>query len=106
MNIHYLTFPYIRKLLEISAGNPAFSYKSISADGYLSGSYRSYKWNGIRQVKILDYKFLLNVMTMVRTFDPAEVQIIRRQVQEQMRQQINPKATNLSQGGEQLPTGG
>jgi hypothetical protein len=45
-------------------------------------------------------------MTMVRTFDPAEVQIIRRQVQEQMRQQINPKATNLSQGGEQLPAGG
>lgn len=106
VNLHYLTFPYIRKLLEISTGNPAFSYKSISADGYLSKAYRSYKWNGIRQMKILDYKFLLNVMTMVRTFDPAEVQIIRRQVQEQMRQQINPKATNLSQGGEQLPTGG
>jgi hypothetical protein len=106
VNVHYLTFPYIRKLLELSTGNPAFSYKSISADGYLSGAYRSYKWNGIRQVKVLDYKFLLNVMTMVRTFDPAEVQIIRRQVQEQMRQQINPKATNLSQGGEQLPTGG
>jgi hypothetical protein len=106
VNIHYLTFPYIRKLLEISTGNPAFSYKSIAADGYLSRAYRSYKWNGIRQVKVLDYKFLLNVMTMVRTFDPAEVQIMRRQVQEQMRQQINPKATNLSQGGEQLPTGG
>jgi hypothetical protein len=106
VNIHYLTFPYIRRLLETSAGNPAFSYKSISGDEYLSRSYRSYKLSGIRQMKVLDYKFLLNVMTMVRTFDPAEVQIIRRQVQEQMRQQINPKATNLSVGDDQAVTGG
>lgn len=105
VNIHYLTFPYIRRLLEISSGNPSFSYASISNDGYLARSYRSYKWSGIRQIRKLDYKFLLNVMTMVRTFDPAEVQIIRRQVQDQMRQQINPKATNLSQGEVQPQTG-
>jgi hypothetical protein len=105
VNLHYLTFPYIRRLLEISANNPAFSYKSISEDGYIKRAYRSYRLNGVRQTRILDYKFLLNVMTMVRTFDPAEVQIIRRQVQEQIKQQINPKATNLSQG-DQAPTGG
>lgn len=103
INLHYLTFPYIRQLLGMSVNNPAFSYKSISKDDYVKKAYRSYKWLGVRQLKMLDHKFLLQVMSMVRTYDPAEVQIIRRQVQEQIRQQINPKAnqvTTLNQPGE------
>lgn len=100
INIHYLTFPYIKKLLGLSVNNPTFSYKSLGNDDYLRSAYRSYKRIGIRQVKILDYKFLINIMNMVRSYDPAEVQIIRRQVQEQIRRQTNPKAeqlTNLNQ---------
>lgn len=104
INIHYLTFPYIKKLLAISANNPNFSYKSIGNDSFIKDAYRSYKKTGVRQVKVLDYKFLLNIMSMVRTYDPAEVQIIRKQVQEQIKRQINPKAnqlTNLNKPPEQ-----
>lgn len=96
INLHYLTFPYIRQLLAMSANNPAFSYKSISGDEYVKRAYRSYKWTGVRQVKALDRRFLLQVMSMVRSYDPAEVQIIRRQVQEQIREQINPKASKIT----------
>lgn len=96
INLHYLTFPYIRQLLGMSVNNPAFSYKSISEDEYVKKAYRSYKWSGIQRIRMLDHKFLLKVMNMVRSYDPAEVQIIRRQVQEQMRQQINPKADQLT----------
>ena len=96
INIHYLTFPYIKKLLDLSANNPNFSYKSLGNDDYLKSAYRSYKKLGVRQIKILDYKFLLNIMNMVRSYDPAEVQIIRRQVQEQIKRQINPKAEQLT----------
>jgi hypothetical protein len=110
VNLHYLTFPYVKGLLAMSSGNPNFSYASISGDEYLKKSFRSYKWSGIRQVKVLDPSFLLNTMQMVRSFDPAEVQIIRRNVQEQIRTQINPKAsqvTNLNSPGNDLGgTGG
>jgi hypothetical protein len=109
VNLHYLTFNYIKQILGMSYNNPGFSYDSIKSDKYVVGAYRSYKWSGIRQVKVLDYKFLLNLMSMVRTFDPAEVQIIRRQVQDQIRQQINPKAsqiTTLGQGGTAGPNTG
>lgn len=96
INLHYLTFPYIKQLLAMSANNPSFSYKSISGDDYVKKAYRSYKWTGVRQIKALDRRFLLQVISMVRSYDPAEVQIIRRQVQEQIRQQINPKASQLT----------
>ena len=107
VNLHYLTFPYIKKLLGLSEGNPNFSYSSISGDNYMKRAFRSYKWRGIRQVKVLDTKFLVDIMSMVRSYDPAEVQIIRRQVQEQIGRKMNPKASEMTNlEGEQQPDGG
>lgn len=106
LNLHYMTFPYIRKLLSLSVNNPAFSYSSISDDDYMKKSFRSYKWSGVRQLKVLNHKFLLNIMGMVRSYDPAEVQIIRRQVREQISRQINPKASQMTNlEGEGAPAG-
>ena len=93
VNLHYLSFPYIRNLLRQGANNAGFSYQNIKADAYITHAFRSYKWNGIRQVKMLDANFILTVMASVRSFDPTQVAAIRRQVQEQIQQMINPKAT-------------
>jgi hypothetical protein len=107
VNLHYLTFPYIKRLLSMSVNNPAFSYTSISGDVYMKKAFRSYKLQGVRQLKVLDHRTLLNIMSMVRSYDPAEVQIIRRQVQEQINRQINPKASQMTNlEGEQTPAGG
>ena len=107
VNIHYLTFPYIKQLLSLSVNNPAFSYDSISGDAYMKKAFRSYKWSGIRQVKVLDHGFLLQIMSAVRSFDPADVQILRRQIREQMQRQINPKASQMTNlEGEGAPGGG
>lgn len=96
VNMHYLTFPYIRNLLSTQCNNPAFSWESIKGQSYIENAFRSYKWGGIRQVKVLDCQFLLSIMGMVRSFDPAEVEIIRRQIQEQIRQQVNPRAYEVT----------
>jgi hypothetical protein len=77
--------------------SPNFSYlNSIKNFTNLKGAYRSYKWSGVRQVKVLNYEFLLNVVSTIRSFDPAEVQIIRKNVQQQIRQQINPKSYEVN----------
>lgn len=110
INLHYLTFRDIKDIIG-RAGKMGFSYRSISDSRPFRDSYRSYKRSGVRQMKVLDPSYLLGVMGMVRSYDPAEVQIIRRQVQEQIRTQINPKANaatskvpnqaaNLDQAGE------
>lgn len=109
VNLHYLTFRDIKDIIS-RAGGMGFSYRSISQSKTFRGSYRSYKKDGVRQMKVLDPSYLLGVMGMVRSYDPAEVEIIRRQVQEQLRQPTNPKAsraTNLDQAGTEQPgTGG
>lgn len=109
INLHYLTFRDIREVVS-RAGKMGFSYRSVSDSRPFRDAYRSYKRIGVRQMRALDPSYLMGVMGAVRSYDPAEAQIIRRQVQEQMRQQVNPKApgaTNLEQAGEDLAgTGG
>ena len=95
INLHRLTFPSIRELIAITS-KMGFSYKSVSDDENFKAAYRSYKRIGVRQMKVLDSNFLLRIMSAVRSYDPAEVQIIRRQVQEQIRQQTNPKASQMT----------
>lgn len=102
VNLHYLTFRDIKEIIS-QAGKMGFSYRSVSNSAAFRGSYRSYKKVGVQQMRVLDPSYLLGVMGMVRSHDPAESEIIRRQVQEQLRQPTNPKAsqaTNLNQAGE------
>jgi hypothetical protein len=96
VNLHRLTFNSIRELIN-NCKNPNFSYlNNIKNRTNLEGAYRSYTWSGVRQVKVLNHEFLLNIISTVRNFDPAEVAIIRKNVQEQIREKINPKASELS----------
>lgn len=107
VNLHYLTHNTIKKLLK-NCKNPLFSYNIIKDDKYIVGgrdprtgrsslgAFRSYKFSGVRQVKILDCSVLLKIMSMVRSTDVADAQIIRKQVQEQIRKQINPRADEIS----------
>lgn len=91
VNLHYLTFPFIRSILNAGCGR-GFSYGNFKTQSYIKGAFRSYKWQGIRQVKMLDCDFLLTVMATVRSFDPGQVAAIRRTVQEQIRRETNPVA--------------
>jgi hypothetical protein len=91
-----LQFKDIQRLLK-NAKSPNFSYLSyVKGDTQLRKAYRSYKWAGIRQVKTLNVDFFLNVAGTIRSQDPAEVEIIRKNVQEQINKQINPKAYEIN----------
>lgn len=92
VNLHYLTFPYIKNILGMGANNPGFSYRNIMADEYIVNAFRSYKMQGVRQVKILDSAFLMQVMASVRSFDPTQVAAIRKAVQQQIAAVVNPPA--------------
>ena len=99
INLHRLLPNDIKELMA-KFNQMGYAYGSISDQKKFREAYRTYKKTGIRQQRIFDAQFLLRVISMVKTTDPAEVQIIRRQVQEQLKQQINPKAsqfTNLNQ---------
>ena len=102
VNLHYLTYPVIRNLLSVAASNPSFSYQNIAQDSYISSSFRTYKWNGISQVKKFDAQFILKMMSVARTFDPSQIHAIRQSVETQIQQEMLRKA----QGTTEVPYNG
>ena len=53
INLHYMTFKYIRYLIQQYCGKQ-FSYQLIKGNNYIYNAFRTYKRNGIRMAKILD----------------------------------------------------
>lgn len=92
INLHYLTFYYVKKLLNLHCDNMMFSYFLIKHDRFMKNAFRTYKRLGIKQVRKLDCSFLLNVLGSVMSFDPAEVEQMRVYVKEQLRRQFQPRA--------------
>ena len=84
INIHYLTFPFIKNLLQSHCENKSFSYKFIKNDSYLVSSFRQYKKNGMTNIKKLDCNLILNLMGSIRAVTPNEVEAIRKTINEQL----------------------
>jgi hypothetical protein len=92
VNINYLTFPTIKKLLQTNCNNLDFSYQDIKGLDYIVSAFRQYKKNGIQDIKKLDCAFLLNVLASVRSLDPNEIEAIRSSVRDQLYRVTNPSA--------------
>jgi hypothetical protein len=103
INLHYLTFNTIKKLLQPSGlnacNNPSFSYQSIKSMQDIPKAFRlrQYKKNGISRMKIMDCNFILNVMGLVRGIDPQEVEAIRNAVRDQLDKTINQNIPGISE---------
>lgn len=95
VNLHYLTFPYIKRLLT-GYGSSGFSYFQIKADRYLANAFRMYVRIGVRQPKRLDSEWLTSVLANVRSFAPGEVEKIRANIQKQIQQRLQAKANELT----------
>lgn len=86
VNLHYLTLPYVRNLVGTYA-NQNFSYRFISGDAYIVGAFRSYKRNGISQLRMMDADFLRNLLTVVRALAPGEIEQMREQIRNLIQEQ-------------------
>jgi hypothetical protein len=95
INLHYLSFPVIKNILQPSGmnacNNPNFSYNMIKTNRAIPDAFklRQYKKIGISRLKIMDCNFILNVMGTVRAIDPQEVEAIRNTIRDQLSRTIN-----------------
>lgn len=103
LNLHYLTFPYIKHVLQPGCDNRNFSYSNIRGGNvpyettHVPKAFRTYKRSGIRALKALDCSFILNVLASTRAIDPMEVDRIRQVVREQIQQQMRGRQPNAAQ---------
>jgi len=88
VNLNYLTVPYVKSLID-NFLEKRFSYDLIRNDSYIVGAFRSYKRNGISQLRMMDSDFLRGVAALSRTLDPNELDQIRMQIEELMKDQVN-----------------
>ena len=96
LNLHYLTFPYVKKILESWGGNQSFSYSNIKPDRYLASAFRMYNMKGVQRPKRLDSEWLKTVLQSVRTFDAGEIEKIRTSIQQQIQARLQVKANELT----------
>jgi len=95
LNLHYLTFPYIKKILG-NYGGKSFSYFHVRPDRYMANAFRMYVRQGIQQPKQLDIDFLNTVLQSARSFAPGELEQIRAEIQQQIQQRLQTKADELT----------
>lgn len=80
LNLHYLTFPVFRALLNSWAGNAAFNYFIIKNEPVIKNAFRSYNISGIKNIKKIHYKAILEIMSIKRNFSPEEMSAIQQAV--------------------------
>lgn len=102
VNLHYLTFPYIRNILQGNCGNTGYSYYRVKPDAYIANAFRMYYRQGMSQVKKMDCEFLLTLLGSVRSWSPSEIEAVRQQISQQIKQRIQTKASELAQMDKQL----
>jgi hypothetical protein len=56
-----------------------------------------YYRQGMSKVKVMDLDFLLRILGAVRSFSESEVETVKQQIRNQIRQHIQVKADQLSQ---------
>lgn len=96
VNLHYLTFPYIKQILQGHCNNNNYSWRTVKSDKYIAGAFRMYSRAGIKQVKKMDCSWLLDVLGAVRSFSESELQKLQEQIQAQIQAKLQAKAKELT----------
>lgn len=99
LNIHALTFYAIKELLGKkfnACGNPNFGYNLVKGSGYIIKAYRKYIKVGMRSVKIFDCDAFLNIIGIARVLTPKEASIIRNDVSNQINNNTNINADQIT----------
>lgn len=96
VNLHYLTYRYMKGLLGNFCGKQDFSYRYIKHDKFIVNAFRTYKKQGIRQLKMLDCDVINSALMQVRSFNPKELEAIRQSIEKQLRTQLNPTAEQMA----------
>lgn len=96
VNLHYLTFPYIKRLLANYAGKNFIYQYHVKPDVYMALAFRRYTRQGIQQIRTLDTDWLITLLQSVRSFDAGELEKIRSNIEKQIQSRLQIKANELN----------
>lgn len=101
INLHNLTLWDMKNLVSQYCNKSTISYQTaVKGRREILKGFRTYKWEGIRDIMVMDCQNFLNRLGIVREkklLSPNEIEKLRLQLQQQMKRQVNPKANTLTQ---------
>lgn len=95
VNLHYLTFPYIKNILQTNCNNTNYSYYSVKGDKYIANAFRMYYRQGMSKIKKMDCEFLLKMLSLVRSWSESEIDRVKDEIRKQIKQELQIKANQL-----------
>lgn len=99
VNLHNLTIVDMKNLVYQYCNKPISYESAVKGRKEISKGFRTYKWNGVKDLNVLDCNNFLKRLGVVREkklLSPSEVEKVRSQIQQQLRRQINPFAKDLT----------
>lgn len=109
INLHNLTIWDMKNIVSRYCNKSVISYQiAVKGKKEIEKGFRTYKWEGIRDLMIVNCDNFLSRLGVVREkklLSPNEVEKLRIQVQQQLRRQINPRAADLTKYSVEIPTG-
>jgi hypothetical protein len=97
INMHYLTLNYVKSVIKQYCNNQQFNYGMIKGDVFAKNAYRSYKPFGVKGIRIFDGNFLAEILGRAKSYNPAEIDKIRQEIQTQIRAKMQKSAEELTQ---------
>lgn len=100
INLHYLTYNYMKSTLSLYCGKPTFNYRTaIKPDRFLYNAFRSYKRIGLKNIHQLDCDLineqLLGQKSKYRRLPSYELKAIKDQIRDQLKQIANPNVDDV-----------
>lgn len=99
VNLHYLTFKYVKGLLSKYCGKMHFDYGLISHDPYIVNAFRTYKKSGMRNIQLLDCDIInmqFQEQRKAYKYNPQELKAIRDRLRKQMQGAANMSADDIA----------
>lgn len=102
INIHYLTYNDIKRLLsptDVNAcKNKSFGYPLVKNKAYIIKGFRVYKRKGIQNLKYLDCDKMLQMMGLKKiATNPKEAKEVRKDIEQQVNRKTNIKAKQITE---------
>ena len=87
INLNFLDSPYVKSMI-LNYLNKPFSYAFIKNDHYIVDAFRTYKRNGISQLRIMDSNFLIGLAKVARSLNVNEIDQVRQQIAMVLKEQL------------------
>jgi hypothetical protein len=94
LNLHHITMIKATDLMRRHCDNGAIWHENYKGDKYIMGAYRTYKWNGVQNLKVEPCKFIVQLLDLAQQYrlNVGQISNLVLQIRKMAAEQVVPPA--------------